>query len=95
MKLIKHCGEVGGNVSLLMKGGCGKPVDLEDAYRCTGCGKWFHLDCIFNHFEQEHDDARYYLKLIEDRTSDPINKKYCKLGLERKKPSISLPNLIK
>lgn len=91
----KECGQAGEGIRLLMVGACGKPVSIEEAYRCIGCGKWFHLDCIFNHFEQEEgqDNARYYLKKIEERTKDNIVKRYCRLGLERKKPSITFPKL--
>lgn len=64
----KHCGKVGGDIHLMVKGGCAKPVDLEKAYRCVGCGQWFHLDCIYNHFEQEegNDNARFQLKKIKE-----------------------------
>jgi len=50
------------------KGGCGKELDIKDAYRCTGCGVHFHLDCIYKHFEEEegHDVARNSLKQIQD-----------------------------
>jgi hypothetical protein len=91
----KQCGQAGNGVYLLMKGGCGKDMDIEETYRCIGCGKWFHLDCIFNHFEQEEgqDYARYYLKKIQERTKDNIIKRFCRLGLERKKPTITLPKL--
>lgn len=64
------CGDANpsGNVWVLFKGGCGKELDIKDAYRCTGCGGWFHLNCIFNHFEQEkdHDYSRNALKKIFD-----------------------------
>lgn len=64
----KHCGKVGGDIHLMVKGGCAKPVELEKAYRCVGCGQWFHLDCLYNHFEQEegNDNARFHLKKILD-----------------------------
>lgn len=56
------CGDANpnGNVALTYKGGCMGKLDLKDAYRCTGCGGWFHKDCIFKHFEleKEHDFGR-------------------------------------
>ena len=68
MKVI--CGDANpnGNISLTSKGGCGKELDIIDAYRCTGCGVYFHLDCIYKHFEEEekHDVARNCLKKIFD-----------------------------
>lgn len=64
------CGDANpnGNVYLLYKGGCGKELEMKDAYRCTGCGGWFHRDCIFQHFEEEknHDYSRSALKRIRD-----------------------------
>ena len=92
----KECGQAGGNISLLMKGACGKQVDLEESYRCIGCGKWFHLECIYKHFKEEEgqDQARFYLKKIQERTKDNMVKRYCRKGLERQKPTISFSNLI-
>ena len=88
----KECGQAGIGISLIMKGGCGKEVEMEKAFRCIGCGKWFHLECIYKHFELEEgqDNARYYLKKIQERTKDNMTKRYCKKGLERQKPTISL-----
>jgi hypothetical protein len=64
-----RCGDANpnGNVWFLFKGGCGKDLDIKDAYRCTGCGGFFHLDCIFKHFELEegHDYARNALAKIK------------------------------
>ena len=64
------CGDANpnGNVWFKAKGGCMEELDIKDAYRCTGCGVFFHLDCIFEHFEQEegHDYARNSLKNIRD-----------------------------
>lgn len=76
MKKVK-CGDANpnGNIALNYKGGCGKELDMKDAYRCTGCGGWFHLDCILKHFklEKEHDVGRNELKnLIKIK----IHKKY-------------------
>ncbi len=58
------------NIAMTSKGGCGKKLDILDAYRCTGCGVYFHLDCIYKHFEEEenHDVARNALKRIYDFT---------------------------
>lgn len=92
------CGDANpnGNVWMFAKGGCGKEVELKDAYRCTGCGVFFHLDCIFNHFEMEKgaDYARNALKKIFDhititttRGGKPDENKILKLavkGLDRK-----------
>lgn len=91
----KECGQAGNGIYLLMKGGCGEEVSIEDSYRCTGCGKWFHLDCILKHFELEegHDNARYYLKKIQERTTDNMVKRYCRRGLEKQKPTISFPTV--
>lgn len=85
-KIIK-CGDANpkGNIALFYKGGCKKPLKIEEAYRCVGCGGYFHLDCILKHFELEegHDNARYYLKKIQERTKDNMVKRYCRLGLEK------------
>jgi len=91
----KECGQAGNGINLLMKGGCGKQLEIKDAYRCTGCGKWFHLDCIHKHFqlEEHNDDARFYLRKIQERTKDNMIKRYCRKGLEIKKPTITLPNI--
>jgi len=52
-----ECGNANpkGNVALTYKGGCGKKLDTTKAYRCTGCGGWFHKECILKHFELEKD----------------------------------------
>jgi len=64
------CGDANpkGNVAMLFKGGCGKDLKIEDAYRCTGCGGYFHLDCIFEHFklEEKHDYAHNALLKIHN-----------------------------
>lgn len=64
------CGDAnpGGGIDRFYNGGCKKELDLIDAYRCAGCGGYFHLDCIYDHFEmdEEHDDARNALKSIID-----------------------------
>lgn len=90
------CGDANpnGNVYFFAKGGCGKEVDLKDAYRCTGCGVFFHLDCIFKHFEMEagHDYARNALAKIRDYiTGKPVSaiekqvlEDLTKEGLDRK-----------
>lgn len=51
------CGDANpkGNIALTYKGGCGKELDMKDAYRCTGCGGWFHKECLIKHFEMEKD----------------------------------------
>ena len=60
------CGDANpkGNVSFLYKGGCGKELNIKDAYRCTGCGGWFHKKCILKHFklEKTHDFGRNSLR---------------------------------
>jgi len=40
------CGDANpeGNIAMFFKGGCGKELDIMEAYRCTGCGGYFHLD---------------------------------------------------
>ena len=61
-----ECGNANpnGNIALKYKGGCGKELNIKDAYRCTGCGGWFHKECILKHFkeEQKHDVGRNNLK---------------------------------
>ena len=51
------CGDANpnGNIALFYKGGCKKELKLKDAYRCVGCGGYFHKDCILEHFRQEKD----------------------------------------
>lgn len=64
MKL--KCGDANpkGNVELTYKGGCRKELDIIEAYRCVGCGGYFHKKCIIDHFklEKEHDFGRNELK---------------------------------
>lgn len=84
------CGDANpnGNVALNYKGGCGKKLKITEAYRCVGCGGWFHYDCILKHFELEegHDDARNVLKKIENLSDDEKIKELCKKGLLRVQP---------
>ena len=94
----KQCGQAGEGISLLMVGACGKDVELEEAYRCTGCGKWFHFDCIFNHFELDKGTAHNSLfeikKMIKDYLFDRKEMmRLCNKGLKRAKPTISFPKL--
>lgn len=62
------CGDANprGNVMMTYRGGCRGELEIEDAYRCTGCGGWFHKECIIKHFEMEkaHDFGKQ--KLRED-----------------------------
>jgi hypothetical protein len=62
----KLCGNAGSNVYLTYKGGCRKPLAMKDAYRCGGCGGWFHKECLYKHFEleKEHDYGR--VKALEE-----------------------------
>ena len=89
MKKIK-CGDANqnGNVAINYKGSCGKELKIEEAYRCVGCGGWFHLDCIYEHFklEEGHDNCRYYLNKIAKHTTSKKIKKLCQLGLDNQKP---------
>ena len=96
MKII--CGDANpkGNVYLTAKGGCRKELDIKDAYRCTGCGVWFHRDCIFKHFEQEeghsvaHNALAEIKKIVLEKSEvncgidilEPIFD-LCKKGLDR------------
>lgn len=61
--IAKECGNANpnGNIALTYEGGCGKQINIEDAYRCTGCGGWFHKECIIKHFkkEKDHDWGRH------------------------------------
>ena len=87
------CGDANpkGNVSFSFKGACGKRVALDDAYRCTGCGGWFHRDCIFNHFEEELSCSRAHnaLKQIDDYAvhlnliDEAKVRELCRWGLDR------------
>lgn len=65
MEMIR-CGDANsdGNIELFYKGGCKKNIDKLKAYRCVGCGGWFHKKCILKHFEleKEHDIGRNNLK---------------------------------
>ena len=58
-----ECGDANpnGNIALKYKGGCGKELNIKDAYRCVGCGGWFHKECILKHFklEKKHDIGRH------------------------------------
>jgi len=96
--LIK-CGDANpnGNISLFYKGGCKSVLPKAVAYRCVGCGGWFHLECILRHFELEknHDNARNALRKtikyvdLQRLKGHTINKQYliglCKKGLEPNK----------
>lgn len=57
---IVLCGNASDSIYLTFKGGCRLPMEIEDTYRCTGCGGRFHKDCILQHFEleTEHDWGR-------------------------------------
>lgn len=84
------CGDANpkGNVMMLYKGSCGKELDITEAYRCVGCGGWFHLDCILKHFELEegHDTARNALSKIKKLTKSKKIIKLCNKGLKPTKP---------
>lgn len=64
--MIIECGDANkkGNVKLFYLGGCKKELDTEKAYRCVGCGGWFHPNCIKEHFklEKKHDYGREQLR---------------------------------
>lgn len=87
------CGDANpnNNVKLVYKGGCDKELDITEAYRCVGCGGWFHLDCILKHFELErdHDFARNAIGEIKKLTKNKTILKLCELGLTRTKPNES------
>ena len=77
-----RCGDANpkGNIALTRKGGCGKELKIQDAYRCTGCGGWFHKECILKHFEleKEHDwgrkkERQNLLKEIEQIMMDTLS----------------------
>lgn len=72
---LMNCGDANknGNVELTFKGGCRKKVSLRESYRCSGCGGWFHKDCMVNHFklEKDHDWGR---KQKRDRLEKLIGK---------------------
>jgi hypothetical protein len=86
-KIVVKCGDANpnGNIYMFYKGGCKEEVSKLEAYRCTGCGGWFHLDCIFKHFELEagHDFARNALAKIKNRTKDNVVKSWCDYGLQK------------
>jgi len=97
------CGDAsgGGNIAMSYKGGCGEELDIKDAYRCVGCGGWFHLDCILKHFQEEegHDVARYNLKKIKEYIGDRDRNitDLCDKGLAKQKqltPGEQLINFI-
>ncbi|MDD4410842.1 MAG: hypothetical protein PHE32_04015 [Candidatus Shapirobacteria bacterium] len=95
------CGDANpnGNIAFTYKGGCRGELDITEAYRCVGCGGWFHLDCILKHFELEegHDNARNALRKIKDSiksdkiliTEDRLIE-ICEKGLEKTKPITNL-----
>ena len=73
------CGDANpkGNIELFYKGGCKKELDKREAYRCVGCGGWFHKECIIKHFELEkgHDYGRQkereeIIEIIEEKKKD-------------------------
>lgn len=72
------CGDANpnGNVELFFRGGCKEEIKIEESYRCTGCGGFFHLECIFKHFELEkdHDYARNALRELKDKIEKDMNK---------------------
>jgi len=53
-KLI--CGSASDSLYLTFKGGCRQKLDINECYRCVGCGGRFHKDCIKKHFELEKKD---------------------------------------
>lgn len=96
-----RCGDANpnGNVSLSFKGGCGKEVDFDDMYRCTGCGGRFHRECIFDHFEFEegHSVAHRSLHKIREKVKRDMRHChmkeailiFCRQGLSRERQKIS------
>lgn len=88
-----RCGDANpnGGIEFNFSGACKKDIPLKDAYRCTGCGGWFHRDCIFEHFEREknHGTAHNALARIRDiAKSDPYEPvgdilHICEEGLNR------------
>jgi len=80
------CGDAnqGGNIEITYKGGCRKKINIKDAYRCVGCGGWFHLDCIIKHFQLEecHDNARRALAIIRKSTRSAVIRRLCEEGIK-------------
>jgi hypothetical protein len=60
------CANPNGNVALTYLGGCGKSLKMKDAYRCGGCGGWFHKECLYKHFEQEKEHDYGRVKAVEE-----------------------------
>jgi len=95
-----RCGDANpnGNISFYFKGSCKKELPMQDAFRCTGCGGWFHRECIFEHFESEegHSKAHNALRKIKQYIGKTMTtmevspiKKLCNEGLDRSPPSRS------
>lgn len=95
------CGDANpkGNLSMWFKGSCKDLLKPDDAYRCTGCGGYFHRDCIFNHFEQEENHSKTHKALRDilnianaemDGTSLAKIAFICRQGLDRSQEKISL-----
>ena len=82
-KTIIECGNANpnGNISLFYKGSCKKDIDKLEAYRCTGCGGWFHKECILKHFKLE---ARHDWGRVEEkkRIIEIIDSEYKKTASE-------------
>ncbi len=39
----------------LTNGGCGERLNMIDAYRCTGCSRWFHRGCLISKHRSEYN----------------------------------------
>lgn len=83
--IVSECGDANpkGNIAFTFKGGCLKEVFIKEAYRCTGCGGWFHKQCILKHFEleKEHDFGRNEeRKLLSEKLRKVADKLLTTLG---------------
>lgn len=94
------CGDAnkGGDIALWFRGACKESIELEKSFRCTGCGGWFHFDCIFDHFEQERDHSiahnalRRILDCIDTLKPDEV-RIIAQEGLKREKPRSAFSKL--
>jgi hypothetical protein len=93
-RLMVRCGDANpnGNVALTYQGGCREELNIKDAYRCVGCGGYFHLDCILKHFELEkdHDVSRNALREILNTSKESNIRDIASKGMEPTKPITNL-----
>lgn len=64
----------------LFQGGCGKPVEFEEAYRCYDCTASFHRDCIREHFHRSQTIGDIGIVTLKDALIECLSWMECHCG---------------